>query len=152
MSKVKLPIAEKGEERNGSEMAITERHLAEQLNNIPEFRKWKNKNETGFLPEILDPSEKVLAVTSALYREHKWLITVTDSRIIFLRRKFMEGIIDQISLEEIDSVSLKTGFLFGELLLASKKGKSLKITSVMKKDATLINDIIKREIADNQGQ
>ncbi|MBN1333440.1 MAG: PH domain-containing protein [Synergistales bacterium] len=127
-------------------MAVAEKIVAEQLKALPDFRKWNNKGEIAFLPRILEPDEKILGLTAALYRDHKWLVTVTDKRIIFLRRKLMEGITDQLLMEGIESVKSETGFLFGRIIIGTRKGETLEINSVMKKDALLLTAMIEKEI------
>jgi len=128
-------------------MAVEEKFVTEQLKELADFRKWHNKSEIDFLPRFLVPDEKILGLTGALYRDHKWLVTVTRKRIIFLRRKLMEGITDQLLLEDIGSVIAETGFLFGRIIIGTRHGETVEISSVMKKDALLLTAMIEREIS-----
>ena len=127
-------------------MAVSEKTVAEQIAGLTDCRKWNNKREIAFLPRIIQPEETILGLTSALFREHKWLVTVTDRRIIFLRQKLMEGIQDEIALTDLERVESRTGFLFGEILLLTTRGENLAIGSVMKKDVQLITSIISRQL------
>jgi len=123
-------------------MAVSEDTVAEQIARLTDCRKWTSKREIFFLPRIIQPEETILGLTSALFREHKWLVTVTDRRIIFLRQKLMEGIQDEIALSDLEKVESRTGLLFGEIHLLTTRGESLTIGSIMKKDVQSLTSII----------
>lgn len=65
---------------------------------------WTQK-EIRALPEILDPDEKILAVTSGFIDGSTWLLTCTNRRLIFLNRGMIYGLRQiQMPLDRIQSI------------------------------------------------
>ena len=76
------------------------------------------KKELNHLPEVLADGEQVLAFASGLMDSNTWLITLTDRRIIFLDKGMIFGLKQtSIELGKVNSVSGKTGILFGKIMI-----------------------------------
>lgn len=91
------------------------------------------KKEINYLPEILRPEENILGFASGLMDGNTWLITLTDRRIIFLDKGMLYGLKQSIvDLNKVNSVSGKTGLIFGDITITDGAGHKT-ITNVPKK-------------------
>lgn len=122
-------------------MTIDESSLRNQILELKDFRKWANKNELLFLPQLMENTEKIKAVTSVLYIERKWLLVITDKKLIFLYRKIMNGIQETVPVSAIESFTCKTGIMFARLTIQTDT-KTMVLDSILKKEALLIRDIL----------
>ena len=122
-------------------MPIDESSIRGQILKLKDFRRWSNKNELIFLPQLMEEEEIVKGLTSVLYKERKWLMILTDRKVIFLYRKMIDGIQESISLSDIVSVSCETGLMFARLILRTDK-KEMNLESILKKDALIIKDLL----------
>lgn len=122
-------------------MPIDESSIRGQILKLKDFRRWSNKNELNFLPQLMEEDEIVKALTSVLYKERKWLMVLTDRKVIFIYRKMIDGIQESIPLSEIVSVSCETGMMFARLILQTDK-KEMDLESILKKDALIIRELL----------
>lgn len=94
------------------------------------------KKEIKYLPEILQPQEKILYITSGLMNGNTWLITCTCRRVIFLDKGMLYGLKQvETPLDKINSIEHKTGMLFGEISIWDGSGKMI-IKNVVKHTVT----------------
>lgn len=108
------------------------------------------KKELDYLPEILREGEQVLAFTSGLMDGNSWLITLTDKRIIFLDKGIFFGFRQTtIDLDKINSISGKTGLIFGDILIEDG-AKERMITNVWKKTVTNFTNLVQDAINENK--
>src|SRR5687767_6270903 len=78
---------------------------------------WTEK-EIRALPEILDQSEVVKAVTSGLVDGTTWLLVCTNRRVIFLNCGMIYGVRQiQIPLERIQSIDHSFTIFFGSITI-----------------------------------
>lgn len=122
-------------------MPLEESSVREQIWNLSRFRRWSNKNELVFLPQLMEKDENIMGLTSVLYAERKWLLVVTDRKLVLLYRKIVNGFEQTIPLSDIISVSCKKGFMFAKLTVGTRKGEMI-FDSVIKNDALAIKDIL----------
>jgi len=134
--------------QGGDKMPVSDNVISDQIKELKDFRNWQNRPEISFLPKIVDEGEKISAITVGLYIESKWLLTLTDRRIILIHRKFLEALSDEILLKDICSLTLKKGLLFSRMDFLTKDDRELTIESIMKKDADKIMEIIISEWPD----
>lgn len=108
------------------------------------------KKELNYLPEILREDEDVLAFSSGLMDGNTWLITLTNKRIIFLDKGMIWGLKQTaIDLEKINSISGKTGLIFGDILIEDG-AKERKITNVWKKTVKIFTNMVQDAIENNR--
>lgn len=108
------------------------------------------KKELNFLPEILSDGEQILAFTSGLMDGNTWLITLTDKRIIFLDKGMIYGLKQTvINLDKINSVSGKTGILFGEIFIEDG-AKERQIRNVWKKTVKSFTNMVMDAIEEHR--
>ena len=55
-----------------------------ELKQLPTFNMFGTKKEVSYLPEILNPDERVLGLISGFLDGNTWIIALTDRRVIFL--------------------------------------------------------------------
>ncbi len=122
-------------------MPVDESSIRGQILRLKDFRRWSNKTELNFLPQLMEGEEIVKALTSVLYKERKWLMVLTDRKVIFLYRKIIDGIQETIPLSEIVSVSCETGLMFARLILQTDE-KKMNLDSILKKDAQIIKELL----------
>jgi hypothetical protein len=76
---------------------------------------WTNR-EIKQLPEILDDSEMVKAVTSGIVGSSTWLAVCTDRRMIFLNCNMFIGLQQvQMPLDRVQSLDHEFGLVFGTI-------------------------------------
>jgi hypothetical protein len=110
------------------------------------------KKELNYLPEILSEGEEVLAFTSGLMDGNTWLITLTNKRIIFLDKGMIYGLKQTIiPLDRINSVSGKTGILFGEIFIEDG-AKERHIKNVWKKTVKPFTNLVMETIEQYKNQ
>jgi hypothetical protein len=108
------------------------------------------KKELHYLPEILREDEDVLAFSSGLMDGNTWLITLTNKRIIFLDKVMIWGLKQtSIDLEKINSISGKTGLIFGDIFIEDG-AKERKITNVWKKTVKIFTNMVQDAIENNR--
>ena len=89
-----------------------------QIEALGQVGTFGTKKEIAHLPEILHDDEKILALTSGFLNGNTWLITLTQSRIIFLDKGMLYGLKQvETPLDKINSVEHKTGLIFGEFAI-----------------------------------
>jgi hypothetical protein len=128
------------------ELKIKYKEIAEKLGDDQFF----TKKELNYLPEVLRPNEDILAFSSGLMDGNTWLITLTDKRIIFLDKGMIWGLEQtSIDLEKINSISGKTGLIFGDILIEDG-AKERKITNVWKKTVKPFTNMVQDAIQNNR--
>ncbi len=91
------------------------------------------KKELNHLPQILMNGEQVLAFTSGMMEGNTWLIVLTDHRVLFLDKGLIYGLKQvSVNLDKINSVSGRTGLMFGEIRIEDGASERL-IKNVWKK-------------------
>ena len=104
------------------------------------------KKELNHLPEVLSNGEQVLAFTSGLMDGNTWLVTLTDRRIIFLDKGLIYGLKQTaIDLDKVNSVSGKTGIIFGAISIEDGASSKL-IDKVLKKTVVAFTNKVRDAI------
>lgn len=110
------------------------------------------RKELNYLPEILSDKEEVLAFSSGLMEGNTWLITLTNKRIIFLDKGMIWGLKQtSIDLEKVNSISGKTGLIFGDILIEDG-AKERKISNVWKKTVKIFTNMVQEAIENRRTQ
>ena len=123
-------------------MAVDRRTVDAQLRALGDFHQWGTKKEIRHLPAVLNSGETIRAVTSGVYQGNTWLVTVTDQRILFLDKGMFYGVTQvELPLRLINTISYKTGLLYGELRLATGSGKSV-VKKIRKGEVAKISSIV----------
>jgi hypothetical protein len=113
-----------------------------QLKALGDFHQFFTKREVAHIPEVLVQGETIRALTSGLYEGNTWLVVVTDHRLLFLDKGMVFGLKQvELPMRQISAISHKTGFLMGELQIATSAGKSV-IKSIPKGDVAKIAGIV----------
>jgi Bacterial PH domain len=77
------------------------------------------KKELFELPEILNESEKLIALCSGLLKGNTWVIVLTSQRLLFLDKGMFWGLkMVAIPLRKVTSTSSSTGLMFGKIFVA----------------------------------
>ena len=84
-----------------------------ELKQLPTFNMFGTKKEVSYLPEILNPDERVLGLISGFLDGNTWIIALTDRRVIFLDK----GMLRELPLDKINSISQKRGLLLGSITI-----------------------------------
>ena len=123
-------------------MAVDRRTVEVQLRALGDFHQWGTKKEVRHLPAVLNTGETIRAVTSGVYQGNTWVVTVTDQRILFLDKGMFYGVTQvELPLRQIDTISYKTGLLYGELRLATGSGKSI-VKKIRKGEVAKISSLV----------
>lgn len=103
------------------ELKVTYKKLAKEIGDDSFF----TKKELNYLPEIFLDRELLICFCSGLMNGNTWLITLTNKRIIFLDKGMLVGLKQQsINLDKINSISVTTGLIFGEIFIENAAGSS----------------------------
>ena len=123
-------------------MAQTKEKVTQMLNGLASASMYRARREVECLPDILHEDELLKGITSGLHDGKKWLIVVTNKRLLFLDKGMM-GALKQLELpfRQISSVAFKAGLLMGDLEIGTS-AKTFKITGVIKTDVQPVAGVI----------
>ena len=124
-------------------MAVDRRTVDTQLKALGDFHQWFAKKEIRHLPSVLNSDETIRAVTSGVYQGSTWLMTVTDQRILFLDKGMFYGVTQvELPLRQINSISYKTGIIYGELHIATSSGGKNTVKKIRKVEVAKLSSIV----------
>lgn len=128
-------------------MAVDKSVIDQQIQALGQFDKFFTKKEINYLPEVIVPGETIKGLTSGFHDGNTWLITITNRRLLFLDKGMIYGLKQmEMPLDQISTISHKTGLMFGELQI-STSGGTKKVEQIDKKDvakiAQMISDLVK---------
>lgn len=113
-----------------------------QVEALGDYGSFFTKKERKYLPEVLDENEVLKAMTSGTLDGNTWLICVTTKRVLFLDKGMVAGLKQKdLLLEHITAVSSKTGFLMGEISVATSGG-SHEIKNIEKKYVPMVTSVL----------
>lgn len=123
-------------------MPVDKQLVERQLEALGDFHRFFTSKEIRYLPQILAEGEAVHGITSGFFEGRTWIIVVTGVRLLFLDKGMFYGLKQvDLPLAQVSSISHKTGFLFGEIEVATSSG-SRKIAKLAKRDSLKISSII----------
>lgn len=123
-------------------MPVDKRQVEEQLSALGDFHRFFTSKEIRYLPQVLVEGEVIHGITSGFYESKTWIIVITNMRLVFLDKGMLFGLKQvDMPLSQIDSISHKTGLLFGEIKVATASGAKT-IGSITKRDVVKIASII----------
>ena len=83
---------------------------------LPHRYIFYTRKEIRYLPKILNPNERILALTSGYINTSTWLIVCTNHRVLFLHRGMIYGLHQvQMNLDRIQSIDSRSGLIFGTI-------------------------------------
>jgi hypothetical protein len=104
------------------------------------------RKELNYLPQVLMDDEQVIAFSSGMMDGNTWLVVLTNIRIIFLDKGMLFGLKQTaIPLGKINSISGKTGIIFGTISIADGSSTH-NITNVPKKTVKPFTNLVENEI------
>ena len=126
--------------------------IKEQLKDLGSLDTYGTKKEINSLPEILSEGESINYLTSGLMDGNTWLIVCTNKRVIFLDKGLLYGL-KQVAtpLDKINSISQKTGMIFGEIQIWDGASK-MEIKNVVKASVKPFVDAVNKAIEANKNQ
>lgn len=99
------------------------------INGVP-LDRWGTRKEIRRLPDFLEPSETVFALTSGAMKQsvtsnssdsgwNTWLVALTSERFLFLDAALLTSSIDSQSIrhERVQAVSASQGWLLGKIMV-----------------------------------
>ena len=130
----------------------TLKEIQEQLKALGTWNTFGTKKEIKSLPDVLSDNEQIKYLTSGWMDGNTWLITCTDKRVIFLDKGLVYGMKQvEIPLEKINSITQKTGLMFGEMHIWDGASK-MQIRNVAKTTVKPFVDAVNQAIEDNKKQ
>lgn len=104
------------------------------------------KKEIKELPKVLSSDEEIMYATSGFVDGNTWLITCTNKRILFLDKGMIYGLKQvEIPIEKINSISHKTGLIFGKLIVHHGSSEMV-ITNINKNTLSPMINALNAEI------
>ena len=67
-------------------MPVDDEWVRQQLALVPEYPKWRRRNEPALLSGVLEEGERLHGMTGCLFAEYTWVLFVTDRRLLFLKQ------------------------------------------------------------------
>jgi len=95
--------------------------------------EYRYRAETRRIPECLDASETLRGITSGIRSGRRWMILVTEGRILLLTKPTISSP-DLIALDRTDirDVTTERGLIFGTVTIVTEKD-SYTFSNVLKK-------------------
>ncbi len=114
-------------------MPVTKEIIDEQLKRLGNVNQWFTRKEIKYLPEVIDESETICAITSGLYNGNTWLIVVTQKRVLFLDKGMLYGLKQvEIPIKQISGITHHVGLVLGKIEVASSG--TIKVIEAIKKE------------------
>lgn len=109
-------------------MAIDRGDLDRQLRNLGDAALWWDQRELRDLPSVLEPDEQVLALARGRigrvrWARRKWLIVITDVRLVCLRSAGRTWRQAEVLASDIDRVGLRIGPRKGRVIIVAGSQK-----------------------------
>lgn len=90
--------------------------IQEEINALGDVDLFGTSKEVSHLPEILEDDENIKYLTSGIVDGTTWLVVCTQKRILFIDYGFLFGVKQsEMALENINSISYKTGLFLGSI-------------------------------------
>ena len=116
--------------------SASKQELKEQFKKIAKSQGEINliiSNEKYYLPKILNVQEEILSFITGRMNDHKWLITLTNQRIILIDKGLLYGLKQiTIDLKHISSISSTTDLTSGKIQINQENSNYL-IENISKK-------------------
>ncbi|WDL99309.1 PH domain-containing protein [Alicyclobacillus sp. ALC3] len=133
-------------------MGVSKEEIERQLAELGKFDRWFTKKEIKYLPEVIEPGEKIHAVTSGMHDNSTWLIVATQRRILFLDKGMMGGLKQlSISLDKISGVRHQAGWIQGKIEIDAS-GVAKKIENISKEDVVRVANVVSRLLAERESK
>lgn len=90
--------------------------IKKQIARIKNYYIFFTEKEIRYLPEIMAPDERILALTSGYANKDTWLLVCTNRQVIFCNRGMIYGTEQyMMPLQRIQSIDSQTGIFFGHI-------------------------------------
>jgi hypothetical protein len=123
-------------------MPVDEDSVLRQLEGVPEYPKWRRRNEPALLAGVLEEGEALFGMTGCLYAEYTWVLFVTDRRLLFLKQGALTPRKDELRLDRVLGVTWKSGFFFGALRLDTDGGPKV-VDSIVRRDCVRLGPLVR---------
>jgi hypothetical protein len=118
-----------------------------QLQKLDGVSSFLAKKEIKELPNILWHDEEVKGLIQGMYNNGNGLLVGTNSRLIFINKKLLGGIVvEDFPYDKISSIQYETGLLFGKITIFTSGNKAL-IEQTDKKQARTFCDEARERIS-----
>ena len=132
-------------------MAVPKKIVKKQINDLGAFDSWFAKKEIAqYLPEVLCEGETILFMTSGTYDRDTWLITVTDTRLIFLDKGMLFGFKrHELPYEQMRSISYSLGLTLASVSIDTSFD-IVRIDNLQKTEALKLTELVSSYIRNLQ--
>ena len=108
------------------------------------------KREIRLLHEHVNTNEAVGYIAQGTYGEHQGITVLTDQRLLFVFHGWVNQLIEDFPLDRITSVSSKSGFGTGTLIVHTG-GARAEISSIANRDLKYFVDALRGKVAGSSG-
>ena len=122
-------------------MPVDDEWVRRQLDLVPEYPKWRRRNEPALLSGVLEEGERLHGMTGCLFAEYTWVLFVTDRRLLFLKQGVLTPRKNELRLDRVRSVTWKPGLFFGAMRLETDDGVKV-IDSVVRRDCLRLGPLV----------
>ena len=128
-------------------VTVPKKIVKQQINALGAFDSWFAKKEIAqHLPEVLSEGENILFMTSGTYDRDTWLITATDTRLIFLDKGMLFGFKQhELPYEKISSISYSLGLTLASVSIETSYG-DVRIDNLQKAEAPKLTELVSNYI------
>jgi len=139
------------DERGRFVVTVPKKIVKQQINALGAFDSWFAKKEIAqHLPEVLSEGENILFMTSGTYDRDTWLITATDTRLIFLDKGMLFGFkLHELPYDKMNSISYSLGLVLASVSIETSYGL-VKIDNLQKTDARKLAELVSGHINKSQ--
>ena len=108
------------------------------------------KREVRLLHEHVNADETVTYIAQGTYGQHQGITVLTDQRLLFVFHGWVNQIIEDFPLDRITSVSSKSGFSTGTLIVHTA-GAQAEISSIVNSDLKYFIDALRANVTGSPG-
>ena len=123
-------------------MPVDDDYVRQQLALVPEYPRWRRRNEPALLSSVLEEGERLHGMTGCLFAEYTWILFVTDRRLLFLKQGALTPRKNELRLCRVRSVTWTTGLFFGAMRLETDDGVKM-IDSVVRRDCLRLSPLVR---------
>lgn len=100
--------------------------IQSQIQKLDGVSSFLAKKEIKELPNILWHDEEVKGLIQGFYNNGNGLLVATNSRLIFINKKLLGGIVvEDFPYDKISSIQYETGLMFGKITIYTSGNKAL---------------------------
>lgn len=121
--------------------------IQSQIKKLDGVSSFLAKKEIKELPNILWHDEELKGLIQGMYNNGNGLLVATNSRLIFVNKKLLGGIVvEDFPYDKISSIQYETGLMFGKITIYTSGNKAI-IEQTDKKQARTFCDEARERIS-----